>query len=149
MGQIEFFADVGEFRVVKKMKVDEETEAMDVARFLSSVQDTLVRKTRDYMDKDMPMDKLDEIVAKICDAEKTKSGWKLRGKVNEERISKCLAEARGTKATRMINEIIEGKKARDLAKAYVLQTTLEALGFPLTLDSKLFEKYLEEKELME
>lgn len=145
MGQIEFFADAGTFRAVKKLKVEEDTEAMFIARFLASVQDTLVRKTRDYMDKDMPMDQLDEIVASICDAEKGKKGWKLKGRVSEERISKALADARGAKATRQINEIVEGKKARELAKAYVLQTTLDVLGFPLVIDSKLFEKYLEEK----
>ncbi|MFC2174893.1 DUF2666 family protein [archaeon] len=147
MGQIEFFADAGKFRAVKKLKVEENTEPMFVARFLASVQDTLVRKTRDYMDVDMPMDKLDEIVGEICDAEKKKKGWKLHGRASEEKITKCLAAARGSKTTRMINELVEGKKARELAKAYVLQTTLDALGFPLVINAKLFEKYLEEKSL--
>ncbi len=145
MGQIEFFADTGKFRAVKKLQVVEETEPMHVARFLASVQETLVRKTRDYMDFDLPMDKLDEIIAEICDAKKSKKGWKLNGRVSEERISKCLASARGPKATRLINEVVEGKKARELAKAYVLQTTLDALGFPLAINQKLFEKYLDEK----
>ncbi len=149
MGQIEFFADTGKFRAIKKMKVDESTEPMDVARFLASVQDTLSRKTRDYMDKGLPLDKLDGVVASICDAEKGKKGWKLRGRVSEERISKALADARGAKATRQINELISGKRARELAKAYVLQTTLSVLGFPLVLDTKLFDKYLEEKSLQQ
>ena len=144
-GKIEFFADAGKFRAVKKIAVNDETEPMFVARFLASVQDTLVRKTRDFMNVDLPMDQLDEIVAEICDAEKKKKGWKLKGRVSEEKISRCLADARGVKASRKINEIIEGKKARELAKAYVLQTTLMALGFPLALDQKLFEKYLDEK----
>ncbi|MCK4327759.1 MAG: DUF2666 family protein [Candidatus Diapherotrites archaeon] len=149
MGQIEFFADAGKFRAVKKLKVDENTEPMFVARFLASVQDTLVRKTRDYMGGDLPMDKLDEIVGEICGAEKGRKGWKLKGRVSEEKIGQCLAAARGSKATRMINEVVEGKKARELAKAYVLQTTLNVLGFPLAIDAKLFEKFLEEKSLRE
>ena len=147
MGQIEFFADVGKFRAIKKMKVDEETEPVAVARFLASVQDTLARKTRDYLGKDLPVDELDGIVASICDAEKKKKGWKLKGRVSEEKISKALADARGAKASRRINELVTGKKARELAKAYVLQTTLDALGFPLVIDVKPFEKYLEEKAL--
>lgn len=149
MGQIEFFADAGKFRAVKKLKTEEDTEPIFVARFLASVQDTLARKTRDYMEQDFPVDKLDEMVAEICDAKKSKKGWKLNGRASEERISKCLAAARGAKASRMVNEIVQGKKARELAKAYVLQTTLDALGFPLTIDAKLFEKYLEEKALAE
>jgi len=148
MGQIEFFADAGKFRAIKKMKIDEDTEPVAVARFLASVQDTLARKTRDYIGMDLPVDELDGIVASICDAEKGKKGWKLKGRVSEERISKALAGARGAKATRQINELVAGKKARELAKAYVLQATLDALGFPLVIDAKLFEKYLEEKASM-
>lgn len=145
MGQIEFFADTEKFRAIKKMRIEDDTEPVAVARFLASVQDTLARKTRDYIGVDLPVDGLDEIVASICDAEKKKKGWKLKGRVSEEKISKALADARGAKATRRINELVTGKKARELAKAYVLQTTLVALGFPLVIDTKLFEKYLEEK----
>ena len=148
-GQIEFIADAGKFRAVKKMHVDDNTEPINVARFLASVQETLARKTRDYIGEDLPVDELDEIVAGICGAERKKKGWKLKGRVSEEKLSQCLAEAKGVKASRQINEIIEGKKARELAKAYVLQTTLDALGFPLTIDQKLFEKYLEEKASLE
>ena len=149
MGQIEFVADAGEFRAVKKMKVEETTEPMDAARFLASLQGTLVRKTHDYMAKDLPLAGLDDIAGGVCGAEKTSKGWQLKGRLSEEAAGAVLAKARGHSVTKQVNELVKGKHAQTLAKEYVLQRVLDILGFPLSLDTKLFDKFLEEKALAE
>ena len=147
MGSIEFVADAGEFRAVKKLKIDDGMEPMFVARFLASLQGTLVRKTHDYMAKDLPLEKLGDIAGGVCGAEKTGKGWALKGRLSEEAAGAARAKARGAAVTKQVNELVKGKHAQTLAKEYVLQRVLDILGFPLTIDVKLFEKFLDEKAL--
>jgi hypothetical protein len=145
MGKIEFFADAGAFRAVKKLQVEDTTDPIEVARFLASVQDTMQRKTRDYLAKAMPVDALDKIAGEMCGAELGKHGWKLAGKASEEKICEVLAKSRSSALSRQVNELVPTKKAQDIAKAYVQQQVLDILGFPLVIDAKVFEKYAAEK----
>ena len=73
----------------------------------------------------------------------------MNGRISKERMNEILGKARGLGVTRQVNELVQGKAARELAKQYVMQRVLDILGFPLVFDQKLFEKYLDEKALLE
>ena len=66
-GIIEFIADTDDFKVVKKKKMEGHEDPIEIARFLASVQDTMVRKTYDYM-RSLPLEQLDDIAGTLCGA---------------------------------------------------------------------------------
>ena len=72
--KIQFIAKHNDWFVVKKMNIDDKTEAIEIARLLSSIDETVLNKLPEYLPLDMK--KLDEIADEIY--QKKKGGLKRR-----------------------------------------------------------------------
>jgi len=147
--KIEFFAQAGKWVVVKKLKVEPNTEPMWIARFLISVHETMDRKIWGFMAKDFDLEALDAIAGELCGAEKGKKGWKLKGRLSEDRMNEILAKLKSVSVSKQINNVVPTKKGRVIAKSYVTRKTIDIMGFPLYPDTKDIEKYLNEKALQD
>jgi hypothetical protein len=149
MGSIEFVADTPQFKVVKKQRVEAETQPLEVARFLASTYETFNRKIWDFVGKEMPLAELDKVAGEIAGAENTPKGWQLKGRLSEEDVNRILAKLRGPSTAKAINAVVSAKQGREAARVYVTRRVMDLLGFSIDIDPKLLEKWLEEKSLAE
>ncbi|MCD6523119.1 MAG: DUF2666 family protein [Candidatus Diapherotrites archaeon] len=149
MDKIEFFAQVGKWVAVKKMKIDEHVQPIEVCRFLVSVHETLDRKIWEFLSDDFDLKALEKIAADICGAELTKKGWQIKGRLSEEKINQILAKLKSPTTSKAINQIVKSKRGKEIAKTFVTRKVLEILGYPIELESKQVEKYIDEKRLQE
>jgi hypothetical protein len=147
--RVEFFAQKGPWVVVKKLKVTPETSDLDVVRFLASVQETMGRKTFEFLGKAMDLEKLDAIAAECCGAEKAKDSYATKGRLSDDRMQEAIAAIKSVKTSKAINDAVTGKVARDVARVYVTRRALEFMGFQIDLDPKQIEKLNEEKGQLE
>lgn len=143
--RVEFFAQRGPWVVVKKLKVTPETSDLDVVRFLASVQETMGRKTFEFLGKAMDLAKLDAIAAECCGAEKAKDSYATKGRLSDGQMQQAIAAIKSVKTSKAINDAVTGKVARDVARVYVTRRCLDFMGFQVDLDPKQIEKLAEEK----
>ena len=148
MKKIEFLADTDKWVAVKKLEITPNVEDLDIARFLASVSQTMQRKMMEYVAKSIASpEELDEIAASCCGAEKTKKGWKLKGRVSEDKINEVMAVLKSTKTSKKINAVVKEKKATGLAKQYVMFKAFELIGFDTSPDPKVIEKLQTSRDL--
>ena len=68
MGQIRFEAEAGKWICVKKAKVDENTEDIEVARALASIHNSMDRKIWEFLGKEIDLGKLNKLAYEITGA---------------------------------------------------------------------------------
>ena len=150
-GRIEFFANVPSEKwvVVKKMKV-EDSDPLDIARFLASVHMTLNNKMFQFMGDALNKNELDKIAADIVGAtwNEKKKEWQLKGRIGENKITEILVKLKSPKVSKAISSVVKGKKSQNLAKLYVTRQVLEFMKFPLEPDPKDIEKVIEEQNAL-
>ncbi len=150
-GRIEFFADIPteKWVVVKKMKIEEDTSPLEIARFLASVHSTLHNKMMYFLGKELSLEELDKIAAEIVGAEwnEKKKEWQVKGRIGEKKINEVLTALKSPKLAKRISSVVKGKKSQELAKMYVTRKCLDLLKLPLEPDPSLIEKAIEERVL--
>lgn len=133
---IQFRARKGNWFVVKKMEIDENTEDIDIARLLISIDETLDRKILEYLPFDMK--KLEEIADEI---------YKKRGRVKEEDILEAIKKLKSPRITRKLKEITESKEGVEILRVILNRMVLERLGIKTRIDTKLIERFMEKEVL--
>jgi len=131
---IQFRAKKGKWFVVKKMEIDENTENIDIARMLISIDETLHKKILEHLPFDIK--KLEEIADEIYQKKKGK-------RVKEEDIVEALKKLKSPKITKRLKEITEVKEGLEILKIILNNMVLERLGIKTNLNTKLIDKYME------
>ena len=134
--KIQFRAKKGKWFVVKKMDIDENTKDIDVARLLTTINETVQKKIYEFLPFDLK--KLEEIADEIYQ--------KKKGRVKEEDITNALAKLKSPSTTRKLNSITESKEGKEILKIILNNIILERLGIKTRLDTKLIDKYMEKNE---
>ncbi|ADG13929.1 DUF2666 domain-containing protein [Methanocaldococcus infernus] len=133
--KIEFLAKHKNWFVVKKLKIDENTEDIEIARLLASIDETVSRKFLEYLPFDLK--KLEEIADQIY--------VKKKGRVKEEEIAEALKKLKSPAVSRKLNEITESKEGKEILKIILNNIILERLGIETRVPSRLIEKYIEKE----
>ena len=131
--KIQFRAKKGKWFVVKKMDINENTEDIEIARLLNSIDETIYKKVYEFLPFDLK--KLEEIADEIYQ--------KKKGRVKEEDIANALAKLKSPSTTRKLNSITESKEGKEILKIILNNMILERLGIKTRLDTKLIDKYME------
>jgi hypothetical protein len=131
--KIQFIAKHNDWFVVKKMNIDDKTEAIEIARLLSSIDETVLNKLPEYLPFDMK--KLEEIADEIYQ--------KKKGRVKEEDIVNALMKLKSPSTTKKLGEITNSKEGKEILKVILNNIILERLGIKTRVDPKLIEKYIE------
>ena len=130
---IYFKAKKDKWFVVKKMKITDKTEDIEVSRLLNSIDETINKKVYEYLPFDLK--EIEEIADTIY--------VKKKGRVKEEDISKALSTLKSPATTRKLNSITDLKEGKAIAKIILTNIILERLGIITKLDTKLIDKYIE------
>jgi len=133
---IQFRVKKGNWFVVKKMEIDENTENIDIARILISIEETLDRKIVEYLPFDIK--KLEEIADEI---------YKKKGRVKDEDIVEVIKKLKSPRITRKLKEITDSKEGVEILKIILNRMVLERLGIKTRIDTKLIDKYIEKDVL--
>lgn len=125
-GEIQFIANTDEWKVVKRLKIDENVQGVDIASFLASVSISFDTKIEDYLKKSVNAKTIDEYIDSI-----TKGTFK-----TEEEISKVLKAINCAAANKTISASIpetlspkEKDMLKTLLKSYLTKKTLLKIGF--------------------
>ncbi|ENN96579.1 hypothetical protein J422_01615 [Methanocaldococcus villosus KIN24-T80] len=137
--KIEFLAKHKNWFVVKKLKIDEHTEDIEIARLLASIGETVDNKFIEYLPFDV--NKLYEIADSIYQ--------KKKGKIKEEDIINALKKLKSPATTKKLNEIDASKEGKEILKIMLNNIVLKRLGIETKVPAKLIEKYIEKKNLGE
>ena len=124
-GTIQFVANYGDWRAVKKLKVDQTVDARMIMEFLASLGTSLDRKVEENLRKLVALDKVDALLKEELE--------KVKG---EEGISKALNTVKGVKMSRILKEITdlpelqkgEKKELADFCRVYAMKKALSDLG---------------------
>jgi len=126
MGEIQFVANTDDWKAIKKLKVEANVPAIDIAEFLASVSISFDAKIAQYLQKATNTKPLDEYINSI-----TKGTFK-----TEEDIAKVLKGINSTAASKAINTCIDDgltPKEKDLLKAflkaYLTKASLAKINF--------------------
>ncbi len=133
--KIEFIAKHKKWFVVKKLKIDENIEDIEIARLLASIDETVLNKIPEYLPFDM--NKLYEIADEIYK--------KKKGRITEEEIAEVLKKLKSPATTRKLNQITESKEGKEILKAILNNIILERLGIQTRVSPKVIEKYIEKE----
>ena len=133
---IQFRVKKGNWFVVKKMEIDENTENIDIARILISIEETLDRKIVEYLPFDIK--KLEEIADEI---------YKKKGRVKDEDIVEVIKKLKSPRINRKLKEITDSKEGVEILKIILNRMVLERLGIKTRIDTKLIDKYIEKDVL--
>ncbi|AEF96829.1 DUF2666 domain-containing protein [Methanotorris igneus] len=131
--RIQFIAKHNDWFVVKKMNIDDKTENIEIARLLSSIDETVLNKLPEYLPFDMK--KLEEIADEIYQ--------KKKGRVKEEDVVNALMKLKSPSTTKKLGEITDSKEGKEILKVILNNIILERLGIKTRVDPKLIEKYIE------
>lgn len=131
---ISFSAKYKSWIVVKKMKVDENIEDIDVGRILLSIRDTIDGKIYELLQGDFDIEGLKKIVDEIVPS----------GKLNEEQMASALKTAKSPKATKMLKELTEEKLKLEVYKGLLVEMVVQKLNLSM-LALKSLDKYLDDK----
>jgi len=145
MGEAVFTAEIDKWICVKKFKTEPNSSAIEVARGLASIHDSMDRKIWEYLGKEFDITKLDKIAYEITGAEynEKKKTWELKGRKSEAQIAEALAKLSSPTTTRAIES--QTTNGLEIQKAYLSRKVLDLLGIRLELDPKDVDKYLEER----
>lgn len=149
MGEILFSAEVKPWLCIKKQKIEEGTEKIEVSRALASIHNSMDRKIWEYLKDEFPLDELDKIAYDISGAQyyEKKKKYMVKGRLSEAQIATAMAKLSNPSTTKKINEVIpKTKNGLEIAKSYISRKVLDLLGFRLELDPKIVEKYVNEKK---
>ncbi|HIP15977.1 MAG TPA: DUF2666 domain-containing protein [Methanothermococcus okinawensis] len=124
--------------VVKKMDIDENTEDIDIARMLISINETVDRKIIEYLPFDMK--KLEEIADEI---------YKKKGKIKNEDIVEVIKKLKSPKITRRLRKITDSKEGVEILRIILNRIVLERLGIKTRIDTKLIDRYIEKARNLE
>lgn len=143
MGHIKFEAEAGKWICIKKAKVDENTEDIEVARALASIHDSMDRKIWEFLGKEIDLEHLNKLAYEITGAEynEKKKVWALKGRKSEAQIAEALAKCNSPSISKRM-ELPDNKHAKEIAKSYLTRTVLDLLGVRMELDPKLVEKFM-------
>ena len=124
--EIQFIANTNDWKAVKKLKIEDNVQGIDIATFLASVSISFDTKIEDYIKKSVNAKPIDEYIDTI-----TKGTFK-----TEEDISKVLKAINSTAANKAINACIKEEltpKEKDLLKSflksYLTRKTLLKINF--------------------
>ncbi|HOP08969.1 MAG TPA: DUF2666 family protein [Candidatus Methanofastidiosa archaeon] len=131
---INFSAKYKSWVAVKKMKIENEVEDVDVARILISIRETLDNKIFEYLSKEFDIKGL----------EKEADGMVPSGRLNEEQIANVLKALRSPKTTKMLKGFTEEKLKLEVYKQLFSEIVLQKLNIS-SLNTKALDKYLDEK----
>ncbi|WP_131007117.1 DUF2666 domain-containing protein [Methanofervidicoccus abyssi] len=135
---IQFRVKKGNWFVVKKMDIDENTEDIDIARMLISINETVDRKIMEYLPFDMK--KLEEIADEI---------YKKKGKIKNEDIVEVIKKLKSPKITRRLRKITDSKEGVEILGIILNRIVLERLGIKTRIDTKLIDRYIEKARNLE
>ena len=131
---IQFRVKKGKWFVAKKMDIDENTENIDIARMLISIDETLHKKILEHLPFDIK--KLEEIADDIYQKKRC-------GRAKEEDIVEALKKLKSPKTTKRLKEITEVKEGLEILKIVLNNIVLKRLGIKIHLNTKLIDKYVE------
>jgi len=134
--RILFTAKKGKWYVSKKLKIEENTPDVEVARVLAGISETMSSKIKEFLPFDMQ--KLEEIADEIYVAKK--------GKVKEEEVSEALVKLKSPGTTKKMNAITESKEGKEILKRLLTEIVLERLGFNAQVEAKMIEKFIEKSQ---
>lgn len=134
--RILFTAKKGKWYVSKKLKIEENTPDVEVARVLAGINETMSSKIKEFLPFDMQ--KLEEIADEIYVAKK--------GKVKEEEVSEALVKLKSPATTKKMNAITESKEGKEILKRLLTEIVLERLGFNAQIEAKMIEKFIEKSQ---
>jgi hypothetical protein len=142
---IEFYGKIGKWVAVKKLKMDENTEPLEVVRFLASVHDSTDRKIWEFLGKEIDLEALDKIAYGITEAtyNEKKKEWRVAGRISEEKLNKIMARLKNS--GRLLENIAPTKNGNELAKVYLTRMVFDLIGMRIEVDPKIAEKYQKDK----
>jgi len=120
------------------MDIDENTEDIDIARMLISINETVDRKIIEYLPFDMK--KLEEIADEI---------YKKKGKIKNEDIVEVIKKLKSPKITRRLRKITDSKEGVEILRIILNRIVLERLGIKTRIDTKLIDRYIEKARNLE
>lgn len=123
--------------VAKRMEIDEKAEDIDVARLLISIRDTFTHKIYEYLNTDINIQFIEEMVDEIVPS----------GRLTEEKISSILATLKGRTVTRKLSEIADTKEKKDIAKAILVEKVIAKMNLA-ELTPKMIDKYAEKRQAL-
>lgn len=136
MDEVSFIAQVGNWVVIKKQKVEKDTKKMEVARILASIRSTMDKKIWDFMRDDIDLPKLDALAQEIAGE---------KGKVSEEKMAGVLAKLNSPGTGKRIGELTQTKNGKEIAKMYLTNKVLELANLRIHADADIIQKYIDEK----
>lgn len=123
--------------VAKRMEIDEKAEDIDVARLLISIRDTFTHKIYEYLNTDINIQFIEEMVDEIVPS----------GRLTEEKISSILTTLKGRTVTRKLSEIADTKEKKDIAKAILVEKVIAKMNLA-ELTPKMIDKYAEKRQAL-
>lgn len=144
--QVVFDAKIGNWICIKKQKVKQDSPAIENARILASIHDSMDRKIWDFLGGEFDLEAIDKVAYDITEAQynEKKKTWGIKGRISEDHINQSLAKLNSPSVLRGV-ELPKNKFARNLAKTYLNRKVLGILKFSIELDPKIVEKYINKK----
>ncbi len=134
-----FDAEVGKWVCIKKLSVDKNTEPIDIATVLFSIEESINKKVWDFLKQEFDLEKVDEYVKELVGP----------GRTSAKKIEEVLAKINSPSTGKFLKTITPTKKGREILKIYLTRKALELMNFKLVPDKKLLEDYQKEKQLLE
>jgi len=131
---ITFSAKYKSWITVKKMKIDENTDDLDIARLLFSVRETVNNKIYPFLEEEFNVLALEEKVSEIVPS----------GKLKEEEIAAALKALKSPKTTRMLKEFTSDKNKLEVYKGLFSELVLRKLSMNM-VSIKALDKYMNAK----
>jgi len=131
---INFSAKYKSWVVVKKMKVGEEIEDIDVGRILLSIRDTLNDKIYDFIGQDFDTKALEAMADELVPT----------GRLKEDQIAAVLKGVRSPKTTKKLKELTDEKLKLEVYKQLYTEIVIKRLKLNM-LAIKPLDKYLDDK----
>jgi len=131
---INFSAKYKSWVVVKKMKVEDEIEDVDVSRLLLSIRDTLDSKIFEFLEEDFDVKGLEREADELVPP----------GRLKEEQIAAVLKAVNSPKTTKMLKGFTEEKLKLEVYKRLYTEIVLQKLKLK-TMEIKVLDKYLDDK----
>ena len=126
MEGIQFVAKMGDWVAVKKLSIDEKTDALSVMEFLAGLSVSFDAKIGEYLGKEIDLKKLEAAIDE-----------ELEGIAKGEKgISEVLAKLKGAKLGKVINELCDAKgwppkgtkQLKEFCRVYSMRTAFKKIG---------------------
>ena len=134
-----FDAEVGKWVCIKKLNIDENTDSLDIASILFSIDESINKKVWDFLKNEFDLEKVDEYAKELVG----------EGRTSAKKIEEVLAKINSPSTGKFLKTLTPTKKGRDILKIYLTRKTLELMNFKIAPDKKLIDEYIKEKKLLE